>query len=143
MAESSTITILRNKAIEIEHRISAYEREIELARRNLVAVQTTLVVFQCENGEPYHSQRPVSLSKLFRRGELPRIIFDALREAPEGLDTRELSAVCLRDRGLDNSDIVLRRSMAMKICNTLDKLRIKGGIDKAGMRNGVVVWRLP
>ena len=33
--------------------------------------------------------------------------------------------------------------MAMKITNTLYKLRIKGTIDKAGMRAGVIVWRLP
>lgn len=51
--------------------------------------------------------------------------------------------MCLRHRDLDEADIVLRRSMAMKITNTFDKLRIKGGIEKAGMRASVIVWRLP
>ena len=143
MAESSTVTILRNKVEEIDNRIRAYEREIEIARKNLVAVQMTLAVFQTTEGTPYHAQKPVSLSKLFRRGELPAVIFDALRAAPDGLDTRELAGACLRHRDLDEADIVLRRSMAMKITNTLDKLRIKGTIDKAGMRAGVIVWRLP
>ena len=143
MAESSTVTILRNKVEEIDTRIRAYEREIEIARKNLIAVQMTLAVFQCEPGAPYHTQKPVSLSKLFRRGELPGVIFDALRERPEGLDTRELAGLCLKHRDLDEADIVLRRSMAMKIINTLDKLRVRGGIEKAGMRNGVIVWRAP
>ena len=143
MAESSTVTILRNKCVEIEHRISAYEREIEIARKNLIAVQMTLAVFQSDPNAPYHAQRPVSLSKLFRRNELPAVIFGALRDAPDGLDTRELAGVCLKHRDLDTEDVVLRRSMAMKIVNTLDKLRLKGGIEKAGMRAGVIVWRLP
>lgn len=86
MAESSTVTILRNKCVEIEHRISAYEREIEIARKNLVAVQMTLAVFQSDPNAPYHAQRPVSLSKLFRRNELPAVIFGALRDASDGLD---------------------------------------------------------
>ncbi len=46
MAKSSTVTTLRSKCVEIEHRISAYEREIEIARKNLVAVQMTLAVFK-------------------------------------------------------------------------------------------------
>ena len=69
MAESTTVTTLRNKCVEIEHRISAYAREIKIAR--------------------------------------------------------------------------FRRSMAMKIVNTLDKLRIKGGNEKAEMRAGVIVRRMP
>ena len=143
MAESSTVTILRNKVDEIDTRIRAYEREIEIARKNLVAVQMTLAVFQTTDGTPYHAQKPISLAKLYRRGELPGVIFEALRAAPEGLDTRELAGVCLRHRDLDTDDVVLRRSMAMKVTGTLDKLRLKGRLDKAGMRAGVIVWRLP
>lgn len=143
MAESSTVTILRNKVSEIDKRIAAYEREIEIARKNLIAVQMTLAVFQCEPGAPYYTQGPISLSKLFRRHELPNVIFKALEGHPEGLDTRELSAICLKHRDLDTEDVVLRRSMAMKIVNTLDKLRLKGQIEKAGMKAGVIVWRLP
>ena len=45
-------------------------------------------------------------------------------------------------KGFDTENAVLRRSMAMKIVNTLDKLRVRGRIEKAGMRGGVIVWRL-
>ena len=50
MAESSTVTILRNKVTEIDARIRAYEREIEIARKNLVAVQMTLAVLPNDRG---------------------------------------------------------------------------------------------
>lgn len=73
MTESSTVTILRNKVAEIENRISAYEREIEIARKNLVAVQMTLAVFQAAPNAPYHASKPVSLRKLFNRHELPAV----------------------------------------------------------------------
>lgn len=55
MAESSTVTVLRNKVDEIDARIRAYEREIEIARKNLAAVQMTLAVFQTTEGTPYHA----------------------------------------------------------------------------------------
>ena len=54
MAESSTVTILRNKVEEIDNRIRAYEREIEIARKNLVAVQMTLAVFQTTDCTQYN-----------------------------------------------------------------------------------------
>lgn len=47
----------------------------------------------------------------------------ALGGKPASLTTRALAVACFGAR----------------VCNTLDKLRIKRGIDKAGMRNGVVV----
>lgn len=143
MAESSTLTILRNKVVEIENTIATYEREIESARKNLVAVGMTLALFQCENGAPAYTAAPMSLSKLFRRGELPKMVFEALAAHPDGQDTRELAVMCLAAKGFDTTNAVLRRSMAMKLVNTLDKLRIKGRMEKAGMRNGVIVWRVP
>ena len=57
------------------------------------------------------------------------------------MDTRDLAGVCIKHRDLDTDDVVLCRSMAMKIVNALDKLRIRGRIKKAGMRNGVIVWK--
>jgi hypothetical protein len=143
MIESTTVTTLRSKAEEIEHRIKGYEREIEIAKNNLVAVKRTLAIFEADPTAPYHVNKAISLRNLFKRHELPTLMFEALAKNPDGLDTRELAAICLRHRGLDSEDVVLRRSMAMKVINTLDKLRLKGRIVKAGFRSGVVLWKLP
>ena len=42
--------------------------------------------------------------RLFRRGELPRIIFDALREAKGGLDMEEIAGAVMRAEGIDADD---------------------------------------
>ena len=143
MAESSTVTILRNKADEIRASIAKYEREIEAARRNLVAVNMTLTLFDYRPDTPVSSTAPMSMKKMFARNELPRIIFDALRGLEAGLDTRELANLALTAKGFDTTNAVLRRAMAMKVVNTLDKLRLKAKITKDGMRDGVIVWRMP
>ena len=143
MAESSTVTILQAKAEEIKTTIAAYERQIEAAKRNLIAVNMTLTLFTYSADTPVSETAPMSMSKMFRRNELPAIVYNALRGQPEGLDTRELSMIALSAKGFDTTNAVLRRAMAMKLVNTLDKLRIKGRMEKAGMRGGVVVWRAP
>lgn len=53
MIESTTVTTLRSKAEEIEHRIKGYEREIEIAKKNLVAVNMTLAIFESDPNAPY------------------------------------------------------------------------------------------
>jgi hypothetical protein len=143
MAESSTVTILRNKAAELEAAIVNYERQGQLARQNLIAVNMTLTLFNYSPDTPSSSTAPLSMKRMFQRNEMPKIMFSALAEHPEGLDTRELAIVALKAKGFDETNAVLRRGMAMKVVNTLDKLRVRQKIVKDGMRNGVVVWRLP
>ena len=71
MIESSTVTTLRNKADEIKASIAKYEREIEAARRNLVAVNMTLTLFNYAPDTPASATAPLSMSKMFQRNELP------------------------------------------------------------------------
>ncbi len=47
--------------------------------------------------------------RLFQRGDLPRIVFDPLRENPEGLNVDQLAAIAMKDEGIDASDPELAR----------------------------------
>jgi hypothetical protein len=78
---------------------------------------------------------------VFKRGEIFAICRKALEAAPEGLDTRQLAAIVLRERGLDANDIVLRRSIAYNIIQTLGSRLKRGTIASPGKRGNVRVWR--
>ena len=91
MAKSHVISALKAKEEEIKKRISNLKKEIKVCREELEAVTKTLRVF-----EPTHR---TGGNRLFRRGDVPRLIFDALWENPEGLDADQLAAIVIEEEG--------------------------------------------
>ena len=116
--------------------------QIVLARQDLAAVSATLSIFTRPEGAPKSAEATFSVRKLYRRGEVSSLCMDALAKAPDGLDTRQLAAICLTAKGYDACNHVLARSMAMMIVQFLSRFARKGTVDRAGMRGGVVVWRM-
>ena len=117
MADPHAISILRRKRDEIESAISAYERRIKDAQRDLSAVNATLRLFEL-SGDTQQFPVYVDLSRLFKRFEMVRLAKAALAE--EGpLDTRELALRVMRAKGLDESDKVMRQTIAFKLVQAL------------------------
>jgi len=100
MSESHVLSGLKAKQDDIERRIADLENEIEACRVDDTTISEALRIF----GEPISY---VKAKKTFSRGELARVIFDALRTSPGGLDTKELAAVAMRAKGLDLEDSTL------------------------------------
>jgi hypothetical protein len=46
---------------------------------------------------------------MFGRGDLSRVIFDALRNEPNGLDIKALSEIVMRAKGFDLADAIQGR----------------------------------
>ena len=88
------------------------------------------------SGEP--SQFPVyfEIGRLFKRGEIVKLCRAALAE--EGpLDARELALLVVRAKGLDESDGVLRTTIAFRIVQALSLAARRGTIGNGGKRKGV------
>jgi len=140
MSESRDINVvhtLTRKRNEIERRIEDYRRAIEQCERDLAAVTTTIGMY-AKDGR----YRPnMSLSRLFRRGELFKMARAAIEAAGKPLDTRELALAIGQAKGLDVGDKVIRKSLATNIINTL-RLRARGGQLTMGKRSGVAIWSL-
>lgn len=139
MAESQTLVVLRQKRDEIERAITAYEKQLETARRDLAHVNATLRMFEAPDGR---TEFPVYVDtlRLFRRGELAAICKKALAE--EGpLDTRELAVRVIRAKGLDEADTVLRTSITYRIVQAMRLQWKRGRVDSPERRGGVRVWR--
>ena len=102
--------------------------------RRSPAISDALRIF----GEP---NKYAKEDRLFDRGERARIIFDALREAPDGLDTKELAVIVMKAKrfDLDETELSdLRRLICIGMQRFLSKMRVKQG----EMRDGVRMWRL-
>jgi hypothetical protein len=138
MAEPHILSTLRRKRDEIEATIAAYEKRIEAARHDLAAVAATIRLFEL-TGETLQFPAYVDLGRLWRRGEIVAVCREAL--AAEGpLDTRELAVRVLRAKGLDESDKVMRQTVAFRVVQALSIAAKRGGVGSKGKRNGVRVW---
>ena len=139
MAEIRTVTTLRSKKAEILASIAQYEKRIAQARADLSHVNACIALFEA-TGEPGALSPYVDTHRLFARGELMRLCKDALASGPK--TTKELALHVMAAKGLDTSDKVLARSMAMRLIHALRMQWRRGLLDGDGKVKGARVWRL-
>ena len=141
MADSAMIVTLRSKQAEIENAITHYEAKTKEAREDLAHINATLRLFELRDDR---SELPVYVDtrRLFPHGEIVAICKRALaKEGP--LDTRELALRVIRETGLEESDKVLRSSIAYRIVQALRLQCKRGNIESPGTRGAVRMWELP
>jgi hypothetical protein len=96
MSEPHVVSGLKAKEEEIKKQISGLRKEIKARQDDLEAVRKALRIF----GESWRSGG----SRLFRRGEMNKIVLDALRTNPEGLDVHQIATIVIEREGFDSSD---------------------------------------
>ncbi len=132
---------LRRKRDQISGVIAQYERKIKDARADLAHVTAALRLFEV-TGEAGELPPYIDLNRLLKRGETTALCMKALED--EGpLDTRELTARVMKAKGLDPDDKVMAKSISLRIVQTLRMRAHNGKIDKATMRRGVCLWKVP
>lgn len=141
MTDPQIVTTLRSKRDHIESYIRALEKKIEEARHDLAHVNATLRLFELDGGQ---GDVPVYMGtrRIFKYGEIFEICSMALVDAPSGLDTRELALTVIKAKGLDESDPVLRKTVAHSIVDVLLQRMRRGKIASSGKRKGVRVWQI-
>ena len=81
----------------------------------------------------------MDIGRLFRPREIGKLCHAALAlESP--LDTRELALRVMRAKGMDESDKVLRSSVAHRVVQALSMQLKRGQIASAGKLGGVRLW---
>jgi hypothetical protein len=140
MADPHILSTLRTKRDEIERTIDAYQTRLKAAHLDLAHVNATLHLFEV-NGERQEFPLPMSIARMFKRGEIFRYCQAALADAPGGLDTRELALVVIQAKGLNEVDAVLRKAIATSVISVLGMRAKRGQIAKSGKRKGIVLWR--
>ena len=141
MADPQIVTTLRDKQRSILSAISSYERELDKARRDLGNVNAVLAMYGRET-DPEGLTAHMSIAKVFKRGEIFALCAKALDAAPEGLDTRELAAFVLREKGADADDAILRRTIAYNIIQIMGSRLKRGSVQSPGKRGNVRLWNV-
>jgi hypothetical protein len=138
MADLIVVSQLRQKRKEIEAAIHELEVRIRDARADLSTINSALAIFGSGAGEPKKYLEP---HYLFHSGELIRIIYDALREAPDGLDTSQLADLAMEHKGYNPEDRITRARVKHSVTNAMLRYKAKGKVIAGEMRKGVRVWR--
>jgi hypothetical protein len=133
------LSALRNRRAAIASEIVQTERKLRHLKESLVHVDATLLLLDPEaNPEAIPVKRPVKRIKLFRQGELGRMILGALRDAQRELSTGEIVAAVLAAGGHGDS---ARATMAPRVRGNLAYLERRGMVTKSGGGKGAL-WRL-
>jgi hypothetical protein len=133
MAESLVISALKAKQDEIKKRISALKKEIKAQRNELETVTKVMRMFE--------ATPRTEGNRLFKRGTVSRLIFDALRANPEGLDTHQLAAFIIKEEGFDSDDPEMAATIRQRCMMAMYRFIDRGQVVKE-LRGPVRVWRL-
>ena len=108
---------LRDKRASIASDIMQVERKLRHLRDSLVHVDATLRLLDPEaDPEAIPVKRPTTRVKLFRQGELARLVRDALREASgEPIPADQIVTYLMRAGGYDES---ARKALAGRVRGT-------------------------
>jgi hypothetical protein len=133
MADSHVVSGLKAKEEEIKKRISGLRKEIKACQDDLEAIRNALRIF----GENWRAGG----SRLFRRGDMTKIVLDALRENPEGLDVDQLAAIVIEREGFDPEDQETAATIRQRCMMAMYRYVDRGQVVKE-RRGAVRVWRL-
>lgn len=140
MAEIRTVTTLRRKRAEIESAILNYEARLAQARADLSHITAAIAIFEA-SGDREAMGAYVDLHRLWPRGELMRLCKAAL-EAEGPLSTRVLAERAMTASGLDPSDKVLAKAVALRIVYAMRAQEKRGKVKDAGRERGVRIWAI-
>ena len=133
MAEPHVISALKAKQQEIKKRISALKKEIKAQRNELETVTKVMRMFE--------ATPRTEGNRLFKRGTIARLIFDALRANPEGLDMHQLAAIIIKEEGFDPNDPEMAATIRQRCMMAMYRFIDRGQIVKES-RGKERVWRL-
>ena len=135
------ISALKAKRAEISGLILDLDKKAADLRSKLVHIDACLLIFGWnEPPTSIHPKRP-STDRLFGRNELPRLIFDLLRQHPDGMTAGQLFEAICAQKGWDASSGPFRNAMVHKVGTKLSRFRDRGQL-VSEKRDHINVWRM-
>jgi hypothetical protein len=133
------VAALRDQRARLSGEIAALKKQIAWKQGQLSHLDATLAIFE-PGADPsaIPNKRPQKRVKLFRQGELGRLIIDALRRAEKPLQTQEIVTALIAETGHNES---ARAALMPRVRGNLAYLQKSGRVTKAG-RGMSVTWAL-
>ncbi len=143
MADSQTVIQLKAKQAELQDVIVYLEGKLQEARNDLIHVNAVLRLFEIGSDPKLQFPAHINLSRMFGQGELMALALASLKTRGGEVTTREIAADVVKAKGWDESDRVLRSSVAHRLVHALTKARTRRTVRSPGYLLGVRVWCLP
>ena len=140
---TQTLSGLIRKRAECGGAIDTLHAQLELRMAEMHTLDSAIRVFAPDIDLEATPVRRVTPANACFRGEMARFFLDALRRAPEGLTTAELSTAVMKVRRLNTADLVLARATLRRTGQSLKGLRNKGYIESTkASAGGMLRWTL-
>lgn len=128
MAETHVVSALITKRSDLAAEIEHLQTQLRQKVLELDHVEATLRIFSPDIDMPDVMPRRVPTVHHAFRGEVTRIVLDALRATERPLTSVQLAEAVMRERGLDTTDKQLRRTMSRRVGACLRHWRNRGAV---------------
>ena len=135
-------TALIAKRRELAGEIEDLQRRLKLAVTNLDHVEASLRLFVPDIDLTEHGPRPVPPPHAAFKGEVTRILLETLRKAGKAMNTRDLTEVLMRERGLPWDDLKTRRTMQQRVGACLKHWEKKGTLKSSPGPGQMLNWQI-
>ena len=141
LSNKYALAALKRKRAAFAGEILDYKKKIKWREEQLKHLDATIRVFEPDfDIESIPASRPQKRVKLFRQGELGRMLLDALRKADEPLSSREIAAEVIQAMGHSESSLP---AMAQRVRSNLSyHEKQTGRVVKVG-KGADAKWKLP
>lgn len=138
------VTALIAKRREIAGRIEDLQMQTREAVAELDHVEATLRIFKPDLDLDEVMPRPVPPPHAAFKGEVTRIVLDALRETTRPLSTRDLTLRVMKHRGLKTEDRKLVRVMQGRVGSCLNHWKRRGYVQSQPAQDlkGLLLWQV-
>lgn len=129
------LAALKDKRASLAGEIKMMKDHLAKRQEQIAHVDATIKILEPDyDVESIPLKRPLKRVKLFRQGELGRIIIDVLRRAGKPLGTHEIVTGLMADQGHDES---ARRALTPRIRGNLAYLQRRQTVLKSGSGTAV------
>jgi hypothetical protein len=142
MADPHVISALREKRAIVSGLIEKLERKLEQHRADLTHIDGVLRLFQPDRdpGE-IKPKRSYRRTRYFAKGELSRLVLEALRDAGRPLSADDIAGQVITAKGFDAADSTLRAAIRDQALTALRAFRKRGAGEQIGLGRGAR-WKL-
>lgn len=136
------VTGLIAKRSEIAGQIEHLQAELKAKVCELDCIEGAIRVFDPEIDIAAIAPRKVPPAHHAFRGEVSRIVLEALRKADRPLSTADLTERVMRERGLDLADKALRRTMSQRVGACLRHWRKRAALQSLRGAGHLQNWQI-
>jgi hypothetical protein len=141
-ARSHVVTGLIAKRREIAGQIEDLQRRLKIAVTELDHVESAVRIFEPDIDLSDFGPRPVPPPHTAFKGELSRILIDALK-ASGPLNTRQLTDIVMKERGMSLDDLKAQRVMIRRVGASLNNWkRVKKVLKSSPGPGDTLMWEI-